>query len=258
MAGPSKNGLEHDQGTVQGRAGSRRARRVVQGRKAKRKQFLTRIGVAVGGALVLVLILVLVNREDAGVYANRAIILPPALPAEVPREGRTLGNPGAPVHIVEYGDFQCPGCSAFARSVKPQIVQNHVATGEVLLEYRDLTGLGRESHEASVGAACALEQGRFWEFYDVLFYNQIGRDEGGFSSSRMTRMAEQLNLDAEAFGACLGTDRFNADLDDMRQRATSDGVQATPTLVINGVLLVAPNYEQVRQQIQVALGESGS
>lgn len=240
------------------RSESRRAQRVLQERRAKRKRMYTMFGGVAGAALILALILILINREDVGTYGNEPVTVPPAMAAGIDRDGRTLGNPDAPVHVVEYGDYQCPGCAAFARNVKPQLLETYIATGDVFFEYRDLTGLGPESYASAIGAACALEQGMFWEFHDILYYNQVGRDDGGFSERRMMTMAEQLEMDTDAFEDCLGTDRFDEDLDAMMTMASQDNIRATPSVLVNGVLLEGPNWEQVQQQVEVALQEAGS
>lgn len=237
----------------QSRSESRRAQRVLQERQAKRRRIYTMFGGAAAAAILLVLILILINRDDQGELAGEPVRVPPPISAEIERDGRSLGNPDAPVQIVEYGDFQCPGCATFATNVKPQLLRDYIATGQVHLEYRDLTGLGPESRQASIGAACALEQGMFWEFYDMLYYNQAGRDDGGFSERRMLAMAEQLEMDVDKFESCLGTDRFDADLDAMTAMAGEDNIRATPTLLVNGVALEGPNYDQLRQQIEIAL-----
>jgi protein-disulfide isomerase len=253
------DGRENQAGeSPQSRSESRRAQRVLQERQAKRRRTYTMFGGAAAAAILLVLILILVNRDDSGELAGEPVRVPPPISADIARDGRSLGNPDAPVQIVEYGDFQCPGCATFATSVKPQLIRDYIATGQVHLEYRDLTGLGTESRQASIGAACALEQGMFWEFYDMLYYNQAGRDAGGFSERRMRTMAEQLEMDVNAFEDCLGTDRFDADLDAMTAMAGQDNIRATPTLLVNGVVLEGPNYDQLRQQIEIALQQAGS
>jgi protein-disulfide isomerase len=250
---------ENAQSSPQQRAESRRAQRVLQERHAKRRRIYTMFGGAAAAALVLALILVLINQEeDAGAYADEPITMPPPISADVPRDGRTLGDPDAPVQIVEYGDYQCPGCANFATSVKPQLINDYVASGQVFFEYRELRGLGSESNDASVAAACALEQDMYWEFHDMLYYNQAGRDDGGFSDQRMTRMAEQLEMDVDAFEDCLGTDRFDDELDAMTDMASDDSIRATPSVIINGTMLEGPSYDQVRQAVEAALQEAGS
>ncbi len=227
-------------------------------RNARQSRIYTLFGGAAAAALVLALILILINQDDAGTYAGEPVSVPPPIPADIPREGRTLGDPDAPVHIIEYGDYQCPGCAAFATNVKPQIISDYIASGQVFFEYRELRGLGSESHDASVAAACALEQDMYWAFHDMLYYNQVGRDDGGFSDQRMIQMAEQLEMDVDAFEDCLGTDRFDDELEAMTEMASEDAIRATPSVIINGTMLEGTNYEQVRQEIEAALQEAGT
>lgn len=232
---------------------------MLQERQAKRRRIYTLFGGTAAAAIVLALILILINQEeDAGEYADEPLTVPPPIAADVPREGRTLGDPDAPVHIIEYGDYQCPGCAAFATNVKPQLVEEYIANGQVYFEYRELRGLGNESNDASVAATCALEQDMYWAFHDMLYYNQVGRDDGGFSEQRMVRMAEQLEMDVDAFEDCLGTDRFDDELEAMSEMANEDNIRATPSVIINGTLLEGPTYEQVRQEVEAALQEAGS
>ena len=250
---------QDEQSNPQQRADSRRAQRVVQERRAKRRRIYTLFGGAAAAAIVLALILVLINQEeDAGTYAGEPLRVPPPITADVQRDGRTLGDPDAPVRIIEYGDYQCPGCAAFATTVKPQLIDEYISTGQVYFEYRELRGLGSESDDAAVAAACALEQDMYWPFHDMLFYNQAGRDDGGFSEQRMIRMAEQLEMDVDAFEDCLGTDRFDDELEAMTEMATEDNIRATPSVLVNGKTLEGPTYEQLRQEIEAALQEAGS
>ena len=91
-----------------------------------------------------------------------------------------LGNPEAPVTIVEFGDFQCPFCGKFFRESEPQIIERYVKTGKAKLVYRDYAFLGPESEDAAVAAGCAGEQGKFWEFHDYLYNHQRGENGGAF------------------------------------------------------------------------------
>lgn len=100
----SKRNRQQDR--VQSRSESRRAQRVIQARQAKRKRLLTIIGGAVGAALLVVLLLVLFNRDTSGPAADEPVEEAPEIAADVPKDGRTMGDPNAPVTVVEYGDFQ--------------------------------------------------------------------------------------------------------------------------------------------------------
>jgi protein-disulfide isomerase len=235
------------------RADSRRAQRVLEERQAKRRKIYTMFGGAAAAALILVLILVIISREDDGGMAAEPVTPPRATYTDIPRDGRTLGDPGAPVQIVEYGDYQCPACANFAMNVKPQLINEYIATGQVFFEYRDLTGLGRESLRAAEAAACALEQDMYWEYHDTLYANLVGRNDGGFSDPRLIRMAEQLEMDTDAFEDCLDDDRHGDEIEAMAEQARQDNVRATPTLIVNGVLLEGPSFDALRQQIESAL-----
>ncbi|MEW6569399.1 MAG: thioredoxin domain-containing protein [Chloroflexota bacterium] len=85
--------------------------------------------------------------------------------------GRVLGEAEAPVLIELYEDFQCPACGAFTRSIKPLLVQNFVATGQTRLAFRHFAFIGPESLRAAEASMCADEQGRFWDYHDLLFAN---------------------------------------------------------------------------------------
>ena len=257
---PGKVNETRAQDTAGSRADSRRAQRVIDQQRAKRRRVLTLFGGAAAAALILALILIAINQDDNGGGTDVVVTIPEPVSADIPRDGRILGDPDAPVRIVEYGDYQCPACAQFTVNMKPRLIQDYIATGQVSFEYRDLTGLGDESMDAAIGAACALEQDRYWEFHDTLFHNQAGRDEGGFSEERMSQMAEELELDVDEFEDCLESDRHDEEIASMANQATEDGVTATPTLIIPGQppLVGVPSYESLQQQIDAALQAAGS
>ncbi|MBK8617464.1 MAG: thioredoxin domain-containing protein [Anaerolineales bacterium] len=102
---------------------------------------------------------------------------------ELPRavtQSNTMGNPDAPVHIIEYGDFQCPYCLKFWSETEPQLIEEYVNTDQVYFEYRAYPIIGPESSWAAEGAYCAGDQGRFWEFHDTLFANWSGENVGDY------------------------------------------------------------------------------
>jgi hypothetical protein len=91
---------------AQARADSRRAQRVIQARQAKRKRMLMIIGSIAGAAVIIAGLLFLFNRDPEPAAADEPVTAAPAPAIEVPTEGRTKGDPEAPVTVVEYGDFQ--------------------------------------------------------------------------------------------------------------------------------------------------------
>lgn len=142
------------------------------------------------------------------------------------------GDPSAPITIVEFADFQCPNCGRFARDTAPQIVKEYIATGKANMVYKHFPIRGPDSVTASIAAQCAGDQGKFWEFHDVLFNNQKGENSGWASADNMKKFASELNLDRDAFDPCLDSEKYKSFVDDDFAFARNVGVSATPTFVI--------------------------
>ncbi len=79
-----------------------------------------------------------------------------------------LGDPSAPVTIVEFGDYQCERCYEWYHNTKPTIVQDYIETGKANLVFVDLAFLGRDSIPASMATYCAEDQGMYWEYHDLI------------------------------------------------------------------------------------------
>lgn len=245
---------QSDSSTLQARSDSRRAQRVIQQQQERRKRLITYIGGAVVVAVVAVALLILFTRDSNGSAANAEISDPPALPTDVPLEGRTMGNPEAPVTLIEYGDFQCPGCGQFAREIESQIVENYVATGQVQFEYRDFAFLGDESMAASQAAFCGQDQGQFWEMHHMLFYNQEGENRGAFDRGRLNRMAERVGLNMDEFATCMDDGVHEEAIEQSTQGGSTAGVTSTPSFLINGELLSGVNnYQAIAAALDEAL-----
>ena len=165
-----------------------------------------------------------------------------------------LGQAAAPVLIREYGDFQCPSCGAFARSVEAQIKIAYIDTGKARLEWHDFAWIGPESRDAANAARCAGDQGRFWEYHDLLYQSQGGENTGAFSKDRLKGFGASLGLNVATFDACVdaGTHAgaVQADLADV----TSQGFNGTPTFVIGTQRIVgAQPFEVFQAAINAAL-----
>jgi protein-disulfide isomerase len=190
------------------------------------------------------------------------VTLPPVVapsvvsPAEL-SDGYTLGDPDAPVAIEVWEDFQCPFCQRFALQIKPLIVSEYVETGKASLTFRNLAFLGEESHWAAVAADLAAEQDGFWPFHDYLFANLLGENVGSYDLDRLLAMAEAAGLDMERFRAGLVLDkareRFARIEAESRQDAGALGISSTPSLVLDGQLLVFDDFEQALAAIDAAV-----
>ena len=146
-------------------------------------------------------------------------------------DGQVLGNPNAPVAIVEFSDFQCPFCQRFHALILPLIKQEYIDTGKAKLIFRHAP---LESHPqgqpAALAAACAGQQSGFWSYADGLYGNQQ-RLAGPFYSD----LAKEQQLDVAKFDACLKEGKARAEIDADLKYARAYGVDGTPTFFIGRV-----------------------
>lgn len=149
-------------------------------------------------------------------------------------QNNTMGDPEAPVHIIEYGDFQCPYCLQFWAETEPQMIEEYVNAGKVYFEYRSFPILGRESVWAAEGAYCAGDQNKFWQYHDTLFTNWSGENVGDFTKDKLIKYARVLDLNMNEFESCLSKEKYKARVEQDKAEAEAKGVYATPTFFING------------------------
>jgi protein-disulfide isomerase len=142
------------------------------------------------------------------------------------------GDSSAPITIVEFADFQCPNCGRFTRNTAPQIVEEYIATGKVNMVYKHFPIQGPDSVAASMAAQCAGDQGKFWEFHDLLFNNQEAENSGWAKAENMKTFASELDLDREAFDPCLDSEKYKLLVETDFAFARSVGATGTPTFVI--------------------------
>ncbi len=175
--------------------------------------------------------------------------------------GRIEGNPAAPVRIIEFSDFQCPFCGRFTRDTAPLLLEEYVETGQASLEYRHMAFLGPESLSAASASECALDQGRFWDYHDLLFLRQSGENRGAFSDGNLKHFARELQVefpdfDVDAFDRCFDSGVKDSVVQDLTAEARDLGVQSTPSFFINGQFLSgAQPIENFREVIDAAIGE---
>jgi protein-disulfide isomerase len=243
------------QAQQQGRKDSGRAqRRAAEEQAIRRKQFFW-LGGAVAVALLVALALILLNRpqaQDIGAPIVAAAPLPPAVPAS----GTIVGAQDAPVAIVEWGDYQCPGCGIFAREVAPRLIAEYVEPGLASFEFRDFSFLGEESFRAAEAAACAGDQGAYWPYHDTLYANQRGENQNAFSDVRLKEIAKILSLDVDAFNRCFDSGEKRAQIEQSAADARERGINSTPSLFIDGTRVEEwRNWETVKSALDAALAK---
>ncbi len=166
-----------------------------------------------------------------------AILLHPPMVQVDYDPARLMGNPDAPITIVEFADFQCPFCSR----VQPML--NEVLAkykGKVKLAYQDFPLSQIHQHaEAAAGASrCALAQGKYWQMHDAMFADQSKLDEAA-----LVKTAASLGMDQKSFESCLQSGKYKQAVEQDVQAGSRAGVNATPTFFINGEFLSAVKSE---------------
>jgi protein-disulfide isomerase len=145
--------------------------------------------------------------------------------------GHIKGSKQAKVAIVEFSDFQCPYCGRFAKDTLPQIKRDFVDAGVAQFIYRDnpLETIHPFALKASAAAACAEQQGKYWEMHDAIFSQQRELTDASFLEH-----AKTLHLDTAIFSKCLDGGAA-AQIKEDKAEASRLGVQSTPIFLIGRV-----------------------
>ena len=170
----------------------------------------------------------------------------------------TLGSPNAPVTIVEFGDYQCPTCDEWYRSQEAQLVQNLVTTGKAKLVWRDFDYYGPDSVSASEAAYAAGEQGKFWQFHDLLFQSQQTPNNGWASKQNMEMFARQLGLNMTQFDSSFTSGKYDSLVNSNHSLGVQAGISETPTFFLIGpngkiVTIAGDQPESVFEQAVASL-----
>ena len=182
--------------------------------------------------------------------------LDPNLPA-MKADGYVLGSPTAPVEVVEFADFECLACAQFATLTEPDVRTRLVNTGQVRVRFIDYPlAMHRNTWDASLAAACANDQGRFWEMHDVLFTNQDRWNTQATSRPRgpIGGLARSVGLDMSKYEACMDADTHRAKIQAHLDEGNKRQIGSTPTFVFNGLVVpTALPYDAFKKYVDDAL-----
>jgi protein-disulfide isomerase len=147
--------------------------------------------------------------------------------------GHVLGSDSAPVTIVEYADFECPACGKFAVLNEPDVRARLVSTGRVRWIFRDFPLQNHpNSMPAHLAAACAGDQGKFFEMHDQLYFNQGRWALEKRPQKEFRAYARAIGLDLGGYDECVDSGRYLGRLTAMREDALRRGINSTPTFEI--------------------------
>ena len=151
-----------------------------------------------------------------------------------------LGDPSAPITIVEFGDYQCHQCYNWFHNTKPAIVEDYIETGKANLVFVDLAFLGSDSPIAAQASYCAEDQEMYWEYHGMLYDFQDSKINSGWANSeRLKAFAGDLGLDMELFNSCLDSGKYSKRVQYNTQQARDNGVRGTP-----GFFIVGPDGQE--------------
>lgn len=166
-------------------------------------------------------------------------------------QGYVLGNPDAPVKILEYADFECPACAGFATITEPDVRTRIIQTGLASMTFYDFPlTMHQNTMPASHAAACADEQGKFWPMHDRIFQEQPEWNAQATDSPKafFQRYAREVGVDVARWEACYDSRKYarriNANLADGLRR----GVNSTPSFVIGNKLYSGSlSYDELKK-----------
>lgn len=185
-----------------------------------------------------------------------ALSLAPILPAqaagEVTEQDRILGNPDAPVTLIEYASLTCPHCANFHKEILPEIKENWIDTGKARLVYRHFP-LDGVALRGAVVAEC-FEGDRFFAFMDLLFKQQQNWAFGGDPVEGLRKIALLAGLNNEKYEACSKDEEtMNRVLTTLQEAKDTYKINSTPSFVINGETYAGGrSYEEMSKLLEQA------
>jgi len=181
----------------------------------------------------------------------------------VKSEGYVLGSPTAKVEVVEFGDFECPQCGRFATLTEPDVRSRLINTGIIRYRYIDYPlPMHGNTWNASRAAACADEQGKFWEMHDAIYANQDRWDTQ--ATNKPDKLLKQIGgqiagIKADQFNQCVDTKKTQAKIQAHLKIAEARQVSATPSFIFGDKQFAGfLSYDQFKQFVDQAVAKGGN
>jgi len=143
-----------------------------------------------------------------------------------------LGNPNAPITLIEFGDFQCHFCNVHFHNTEPALLENFVTPGKVNIIFKDYTIIGNDSVSAAHGTHCANEQDKYWEYHNVLYNNWTGENNGWAGPQNLIKYADEIKLDLELFIECMNSNHYSDLIEQSTIDAQTLGISGTPAFFV--------------------------
>ncbi|MCA9354519.1 MAG: thioredoxin domain-containing protein [Candidatus Kaiserbacteria bacterium] len=203
--------------------------------------------VAVGVVVVLLIIGSVFLSNQSAQESNESITI----------TDHVKGNPEASVMLTEYSDFQCPACSSFQPVVESVLEQYG---DQIRFEYRHFPLITIHPHalRAAIAAEAAGQQGKFFEFHDLLFQNQQEWSTVAVPTTFFVKYAEELELDIEQFRSQLNSSLLEERVRSQFDEARELGLTGTPSFLLNGQKMKYETLDEFLGQIAAAIDPSSA
>jgi protein-disulfide isomerase len=205
---------------------------------AQRRRRLIQLGAGLAGAIVIVAVVIALTSgggtktPTAGTPVSGAAATQTLL-GGIPQNDLVLGNPNAPVTLVEFADLQCPVCRAYTSDVFPTLVKRYVRTGKVKMVFRSLHFIGDDSTTAALAAQAAGQQNKLWQFADLFYRNQQQENTGYVTDSFIRQIAGGVaGLNVSQLMAARNSASAQKQLTAADTLASQSSVTGTPTFLV--------------------------
>ena len=143
-----------------------------------------------------------------------------------------MGNPNAPITILEWGDYQCTFCYKFHQNTLDIINEDFIKTGKVKIIFKDFPLNGLDSKLAAEASYCAQDQEKYWKYHDELYKNWEGERTGWITRESLTKFAEIVEIDVEKFNKCLDDHKYENKVNLLYEFGKEIGINATPSFLV--------------------------
>src|SRR6185503_19645355 len=252
-AGRGRSGQQVKKPGAQGAPGGKK----VAVRSTDRRPFYLILGAIALAAVVFIGWQMSQSRSSGVITVDPSITLPEAT-------GYLIGSATAPVEILEFADFECPACGSFATLTEPDVRKRLVETGQARFRFMDFPlAIHQNTWDAHLAAACANEQGRFWEMHDQIFANQDRWNTQATNrpKSVLKRIAQELqpSVNVSQWEECYDSQKYKLNIAATQREGERRLVQSTPTFVIGDKLLPgALGFDQVKLYVDSAAAKAAA
>lgn len=246
----------------------RREQRLAEESKVESKDRRTRLLQFGAGAVFLVVVVIVVlivvngNSSDSGGDASnvREVAEVEKLLDGIEQKELVLGDPNAPVELLEYGDLQCPFCKQYSEEILPQVIEGQVRQGQASISFNNFVIISEESYPAGQAAVAAGKQGRGWNYVEIWYRNQ-GKEKSGYVTDEfMTSIAKAAGVpNIKKWNEDRNSPAVKKEVEETTEVARSKyGFSGTPSFAIrgpgtNGVELLSPEETNSPEAFEAAI-----